>query len=202
MSFWKWLIPFIFLILTNLVVIVNSQYLSPYFRHQCLHNGNYTTNSTYHTNLNSFPSSVSSNIDINGFYYSSVGENPDRFNAIALCRGDIQLDKCRSCVYNAARSILQLCPYQKQAILSDLHCMVRYSNNSIFRTLAIRPYFQAREDENVTNRDQFNQELRTLLDSLRSQAAHGGPLKKFAAAKRTAPNFQTIYGLVQCKKGK
>ncbi|CAI9771180.1 unnamed protein product [Fraxinus pennsylvanica] len=198
MNFWKWLFPFIFLTLTNFVVIVDSLYPSPYFLYQCLNNGNYTTNSTYHTNLNGLLSSVSSNIDRNGFYYSTAGQYSNRVNAIALCRGDVQLDKCRSCVYYAALFLSQLCPYQKQAILSDLHCMVRYSNDSIFRTLAIRPYFQEREAESVMSTDQFNQDLRTLFDSLRSRAAYGGPLKKFAAANRTAPAFQTIYGLVQC----
>ncbi|ONI02208.1 hypothetical protein PRUPE_6G183600 [Prunus persica] len=46
--------------------------------------------------------------------------------------------------------------------------------------------------------DGFFQELRTLLDDLRGQAAGNGSLRKFAAGTATAPNFQTIYGLAQC----
>ena len=53
--------------------------------------------------------------------------------------------------------------------------------------------------DNVSaNYDQFSQELRTLLDSQRGQAAAGGSLRKFAAGNATAPNFQTLYSLVQC----
>ena len=47
--------------------------------------------------------------------------------------------------------------------------------------------------------DQFNDDLRSLLESLRSQAVAGGSLRKFAAAgNTTAPNFQTLYAVVQC----
>ncbi|CAI9787896.1 unnamed protein product [Fraxinus pennsylvanica] len=50
------------------------------------------SNSTYSANLNCLLSSVSSNTDTNGFYNASMGEYADRVNAIALCRGDVQLD--------------------------------------------------------------------------------------------------------------
>ncbi|CAL9001513.1 unnamed protein product [Prunus brigantina] len=46
--------------------------------------------------------------------------------------------------------------------------------------------------------DGFFQELSTLLQDLRGQAAGNGSLRKFAAGTATANNFQTIYGLAQC----
>jgi hypothetical protein len=49
---------------------------------------------------------------------------------------------------------------------------------------------------NYLNR--FNDDLRSLLESLRSRAVAGGSLRKFAAENATAPNFQTLYALVQC----
>jgi hypothetical protein len=36
------------------------------------------------------------------------------------------------------------------------------------------------------------------LESLKSEAVAGGSLRKFAAGNATAPNFQTLYALVQC----
>ncbi|KAL2484002.1 Cysteine-rich receptor-like protein kinase 10 [Forsythia ovata] len=145
-------------------------------------------------------SSVSSNIDSNGFYNTSIGDIPDRVYSIALCRGDVQLDTCRSCINNATRTILQLCPYQKKAILWDRSdkCMIRYSNNYIFGTLETFPQFYGWNVKNVTSKEEFNKDLKTLLDSLRSQAAYGGSLKKFAAAIGTGPDILTIYGLEQC----
>uniref|UniRef100_A0A7N2MRZ3 Gnk2-homologous domain-containing protein n=1 Tax=Quercus lobata TaxID=97700 RepID=A0A7N2MRZ3_QUELO len=44
----------------------------------------------------------------------------------------------------------------------------------------------------------FSQDLITLLDSKRVQAAAGGSLRKFAAGNATAPNNQTLYSVVQC----
>ncbi|KAL2559687.1 Cysteine-rich receptor-like protein kinase 10 [Forsythia ovata] len=190
---WKWL-AFIFLNLTNLFASVES------LNYNCQDNGNYTSNSTYRANLNTLLSSVSSNIDSNGFYNTSTGDIPNRVYSIALCRGDVQLDKCRSCINNATRTILQLCPYQKKAILwerSDM-CMIRYSNEYIFGTLKTFPRFGGWNVNNVTSKEEFNKDLKTLLDSLRDQAAYGGSLKKFAAAIGTGPDILTIYGLVQC----
>ncbi|CAI9780790.1 unnamed protein product [Fraxinus pennsylvanica] len=193
MSSWKCL-AFIFLSLTNLFGSVKSQY------NPCGQNGNYTSNSTYRANLNTLLSSFSSNIDSNGFYNASMGENSDRVNAIALCRGDVQLDTCRSCINNATRSIVQSCPYQKQANFWGPRdwCMLRYSNEYIFGTLATSPSFYRWNINNVTSQEEFYRDLRTLLDNLRGRAANGGSLKKFASANTTGPDFLTIYALVQC----
>ncbi|CAA3016576.1 receptor kinase At4g00960 [Olea europaea subsp. europaea] len=190
MSSWKWL-AFIFL---------NMTYLFGYVKSQCGTNGNYTSNSTYRANLNTLLSSLSSNMDSNGFYNASIGENSDRVNAIALCRGDVQLDTCRSCINNATLSILQSCPYQQQANFRDPSdwCMLRYSNEYIFGTLATSPMVYRRNLNNVTSPDDFYRDLRTLLDDLRSRAANGDSLKKFASGNRSGPDFLTIYGLVQC----
>ncbi|KAI3453381.1 hypothetical protein Pfo_010044 [Paulownia fortunei] len=134
------------------------------------------------TNLNTLLYSLSSNMDINGFYSASEGQNSDRANAIALCRGDIQLDSCRNC----------------QAILWTEFCMLRYSSESIHGTLSTLPGIIWRNTENVTNPERFEENLRTLLDKLRGEAAYGGPLRKVAAGNGTAPRFQTIYAMVQC----
>ncbi|GLT64227.1 hypothetical protein SLA2020_367330 [Shorea laevis] len=68
----------------------------------CSESGNYTSNSTYRANLNSLLASMSSNTEIDyGFYNLSTGENStDKVHMIALCRGDIFPDECRSCVHN------------------------------------------------------------------------------------------------------
>ncbi|CAL5345849.1 unnamed protein product [Camellia sinensis] len=51
---------------------------------------------------------------------------------------------------------------------------------------------------NATSTNQFKQDLRALLDNLRNQAASSSGPRKFAAANTTGPDFQTIFGLVQC----
>ncbi|KAK4857539.1 hypothetical protein QYF36_002222 [Acer negundo] len=173
-----------------------------FFYHLCLsENGNYTTNSTYQANLNSLLSSISSNSEINyGFYNFSAGHGSDKVNAIALCREDINLDVCRSCVNDSISKLTQLCPYRKEAIGWYDNCMLRYSNRDIFHimdTEASLRYYLCNPN-NVSSLVQFNQVLENLLDGLRSKAASGGSLGKFAVGKASAPDFKTLYALVQC----
>jgi hypothetical protein len=169
--------------------------------HFCLNDkGNYTANSIYERNLNHLLSSLSSNTEIDyGFYNSSYGQNPDQVSAIGLCRGDINLDDCRSCLNNATSLLKQLCPNQKEAIGWFYYCMLRYSNRSILGVEETSPSFYMWNTNNVSaNYDQFKDDLRKLLENLRSKAVAGGSLRKFAAGNATAPNFQTLYALVQC----
>ncbi|GMN49769.1 hypothetical protein TIFTF001_018940 [Ficus carica] len=53
--------------------------------------------------------------------------------------------------------------------------------------------------QNVSsNVEQFTEDLRSLLDGLKNKAAAGDSLRKFATRNTTAPDFQTLYALVQC----
>ncbi|TXG47191.1 hypothetical protein EZV62_026485 [Acer yangbiense] len=162
-------------------------------------NGNYTSNSAFGTNLNSVLSSISSNTVIDyGFYNESVGQEPDMVNAIALCRGDASVDVCRSCLQNATRKILEVCPNQKEAVGWDDNCMLRYSNKTIFGTVELQPIVGLGNTQNVTGSvNEFNQALQDLFGSLRDTAASGNSLQKFATGDKTV-NYQRIYALVQC----
>ena len=163
-------------------------------------NGNYTSNSLYRSNLDAALSSISSNTNTTtyGFYNTSVGQNADTANALALCRGDINSDICGQCVYNSTLKLREVCPNQKEAYGWYDFCMLRYWNRSIFQNRADSPGFTLSNPTNVSNMARFNDDLRTLMDTLRSQAAAGGPLRKFAAGNISGPDFLTIYGLVQC----
>ena len=189
------------LFLSAICIFIAQAFAQPSFLyHFCLNNGNYTSNSTYKANLNQLLSSVSSNTEIDyGFYNSSYGQNPDKVYATGLCRGDVKPDVCRSCLNNATNLLPLLCPNQKEAIGWYDYCMLRYTFRDILGIMEDSPVFYMWNTNNVSaNVDQFNQDLRTLLDSQRIQAAKGGSLRKFAAGNATAPNFQTLYSLVQC----
>ncbi|KAM7506204.1 hypothetical protein LguiB_005108 [Lonicera macranthoides] len=153
--------------------------------HFCINeNGNYTSNSVYQSNLNAALSSISSitNSTIYGFNNTSVGQNADMANVLALCRGDVEPNTCGQCVYNSTLKLRQICPNQKEAIGWYDFCMLWFSNRSIFQNMADFPGFSMAMSNptNVTSLSQFNQDLMTLMDSLRSRAAGGGPLRKFA----------------------
>lgn len=121
----EWLVPFIFLSITNLVFLVKSDFPTPIFSfYNCLNTENYTSNSMYKTNLDTLLSSVSSNISTDGFYNASMGENLDRVNLIALCRADLQPYQCREYVSSATMEVLRMCPYQKQVVYWHEFCTV------------------------------------------------------------------------------
>ena len=167
----------------------------------CLDNGKYTRNSTYQENLNDLLSSLTSNTKIDhGFYNKSYGQNPDKVYALGLCRGDVKPEDCRSCLKNATNLLPRLCSYQKEAILYYGYCMLRYSFRNIFGTWEDIPVVNLLNDTNYVsaNMNQFQKDLRTLLDRIRDQAAAGGSLRKFAAGNATGPNFHTLYALMQC----
>ncbi|CAL9001584.1 unnamed protein product [Prunus brigantina] len=190
--------------LSPILLLISSQSLAqPEFpSHSCFYaKGNYTTGSTYRTNLNTLLSSLSNNGNGYGFYNSSFGENADQVHAIALCRGDVRTDTCRGCLSNSTQKLTQVCPNQKEAIGFYDECMLRYANRSIYGAMETAPLFSLWWNINnlsSSDVDGFFQEMRTLLKFLIGQAAVKGSLRKFAVGKTTAPNLQPIYGLVQC----
>ncbi|GLT65398.1 hypothetical protein SLA2020_378340 [Shorea laevis] len=125
-----------------------------------------------------------------GFYNYSAGENPDKVNAIALCRGDISTDKCRSCVNSTSYDLLHKeCPNQNEAVRWPDECIVRYSNRDIFGVMEPQPAFTVYADQNASDVEGFNQVLRSLLDRLRNRAASGNSTRKFAAGSCGCPEL-------------
>ncbi|KAI7750078.1 hypothetical protein M8C21_019102, partial [Ambrosia artemisiifolia] len=132
-----------------------------------------------------------------GFYNLSTGQGNDTVNSIALCRGDVNLDVCQSCLNDSIVKLRQECPNQKDAMGYYDYCMVKYSNQIILGTTGTRFYYRG-NPQNTTDVDGFNDALGPLLRKLRGEAAAGGPLKKFASDNTSGPGFSTIYGLAQC----
>ncbi|GJX17524.1 cysteine-rich receptor-like protein kinase 8, partial [Tanacetum coccineum] len=135
-----------------------------------------------------------------GFYNLSVGQIPDQVNTIALCRGDIQPNACRSCINTASAALREECPYQKAAIGWYEECWVRYTNVTILGTLDTRiaRCERSKWKNGCQMLSQFNQALDQLLDQLRSEASRGGSLRKYASNSTNGPDFTTIYGFMQC----
>ncbi|KAJ8627986.1 hypothetical protein MRB53_021293 [Persea americana] len=107
-------IPFLLLsipLLLNPVLGVDPLY------HICSTSNNYTSNSLYGKNLQQLMASLSTKVPLTGFGLRSVGRSQDRANGLALCRGDTSSADCKTCINGATSDILQLCPYNEQAII-------------------------------------------------------------------------------------
>lgn len=186
------------LVLINLLTFITAQQQeNPY---SCTSNGNYTTNSTYSANLNALLASLSVNITDNGYYSASVGQSPERANALALCRPDQTLPQCRSCVQSTARDLIRLCRNQRQGAVWAEYCMVRYSNDPILRTLTSDSGLILRNAFNVSNGDRFRADRAKLLEDLRVLAANGSSAIKAGGGSRNTSDSESdaIYALVQC----
>ncbi|KAM1384776.1 hypothetical protein EV1_036544 [Malus domestica] len=164
-------------------------------------NETFNNGSNYERNLHTVLSSFSSNkTEINsGFYNSSLGQGPEKVNAMALCRGDVPLNDCHTC-FNESISILrQNCTNQKQATIWAQRCTVHYSNVSIFGVAEDDPVKFVPGPTNAPNAEQFKQVLNPLVVNLSGTAAAGDSMKKFAAGHALVPaTNQTIYAIVQC----
>ncbi|XP_054779261.1 cysteine-rich receptor-like protein kinase 44 [Prosopis cineraria] len=184
-----------------LSILVSQVTAQPDFlSHECNNgNGNYTVNGAYQANLNTLLSNIASDTQVDyGFYNFSRGQNSDKVNAIGLCRGDVAPYICRSCLNDSRIRLTEMCLNQMEAIGFYDNCMLRYSNRSIFNTDETSPHFCLSSTANATDVDEFNQVLRSLLDSLTGRASSGNSLLKFATANVAGPDFQTLFGLVQC----
>jgi len=195
------LLIIIFTSQTKAEVVYDEINLYHYVCDQENNRGNYTTNSTYDKNLNTLLSTLTSNTEINyGFYNFSHGENSNKVYAIGLCRGDIMPNNCRSCLGSARTNLTRSCPNQKEAIFwsEDEKCMLRYSDRLILGVMEDIPMFSSNNENNSSDVDLSNEVVTTLLNNLTSRAVKGDSRLKYAAGSQPGPQYEVIYGLVQC----
>ncbi|XP_028788526.1 cysteine-rich repeat secretory protein 1-like [Neltuma alba] len=124
-----------FLLLSSFDLASSEVDIPAYFDHNCTINKNFTSDSSYPSNLNS----------LFGILYDKAtgGETPEFFNTSYedvvygefMCRGDVPIQVCRDCVQDAINRIASECPYNKEAVIWYDQCSLRYSDRSFFSTL-------------------------------------------------------------------
>ncbi|KAM3362576.1 cysteine-rich receptor-like protein kinase 44 [Capsicum galapagoense] len=128
----------------------------------------YSPNDAYEANLKTVLFSAARNIDSDGFYNTTIGQDLNKVSLIAQCRGDVELQTCRSCVNNASRLILEKCPYKKSAFGIYDMCLLRYSNVSFIGTMGGKRKFAA----DVIEAPDF-QTIRALVQCTADLSAQG-----------------------------
>lgn len=168
----------------------------------CSNRGTFSTNSTYHKNLNLLLSSLPSNTTANGgFYNATAGDDPDKVYSLALCRGDIASEECYKCINSTAQTMTEQCPNKKEAISwgERTICLLRYSNRDIFGSMEVEPSWAVSNPNNVsTDSEKFNQTLYNLVRSLVTQASSGSDDQKFATGVSGFTSSRNVYAMVQC----
>ncbi|KAG5516588.1 hypothetical protein RHGRI_037342 [Rhododendron griersonianum] len=158
---------FVYLMICLLSLIPIIEGADPSFRFiDCPNTTNtYAPNSTYHTNLNTLLSVLSSNSNntSTGFYNFTAGSSPpDVAYGLFLCRGDLTPAACQDCVAYASRDIVERCPKSKWVTIWYDECMLRYSNASIFSILDTRGGYLWNM-QNVMNATLLNEVLGEVL---------------------------------------
>lgn len=74
----------------------------------CNNADNYTLNSKYKTNLDTTLSVLPTTNSGLGFYNLSIGQDNDKVNSIALCRGDVNPNACNTCLNEAIVNLRKL----------------------------------------------------------------------------------------------
>ncbi|KAK9223662.1 hypothetical protein WN944_012108 [Citrus x changshan-huyou] len=196
-----------FMFFLFLIYLLSSQFsftaaVNPeYVYNFCPTTANFTRNSTYEKNLNLFLSSIPTNASrgngfSSGFFNATAGQDPNRVYGLFLCRGDQTTSGCQDCVTYATRNVLQLCRVSKQTILWYAECLLRYSDQSFFSTMATVPGVSLLNTQNVTDQGRFNELVGTQMSQAVTQAVNN--TKRFATRKANFTASQTLYSLAQC----
>ncbi|XP_076957281.1 cysteine-rich receptor-like protein kinase 10 [Bidens hawaiensis] len=163
--------PLIYIYLTNTAVILAQP---NYDNYTCQNAENYTVNGVYQRNLDETLSALPTTNSGLGFFNFSVGEGNNTVYSIALCRGDANLDVCRSCLNDSIAKLRKVCPNHKEALGLYDYCLLQYSN----RTLMVYPqpknYFYQFNPRFTTDIDGFNGAIRPFLEELIGAAGAGG----------------------------
>ncbi|KAG6691519.1 hypothetical protein I3842_10G067100 [Carya illinoinensis] len=193
-------LPILFLSMISFLCLTAHAADPVYLKHIC-ENTTFPQNSIYNSSLNSLFSSLSSNATRNlEFYNTTSGQNSsDPVYGLFLCRGDVTADMCRTCVATATKDIANKCSRESVAVIWYDECMIRYSNQSIFSTVAVSPRFFLYNEQNISNPDVFNRLLNTKLIELARQASNFPiGVKKYGTKEVKISVFQNLYSLVQC----
>lgn len=164
----------------------------------CKPNGEYARNSAYGSNLSILLDSLSSMNST--FSTDAKGYIPDRTYGLVLCRADITLSDCISCIQNAAQDILSQCPYYKQAIIWYDYCQLRYSNMRFFSLIDNSYVREFRDPNNETDPETFSNLVRGLIVKLSNVAAYESELMFATGRLLYRSDLPAIHGMVQCTR--
>ncbi|KAK9084923.1 hypothetical protein Sjap_025334 [Stephania japonica] len=143
-------------------------------------------------------SSLSSQVPPTGFALDSTGQGEEVVNGLALCRGDIPSNDCKSCVVEASDEVRKRCEYNKGGVIWYDSCMFKYSNEKFFGTIDYGNRFYMWNLNNVSDVESFNMKTKELLSRLSAKASSSSKL--YATEVEEIGEAEKLFGLVQCTR--
>ncbi|XP_027089578.2 antimicrobial ginkbilobin-2-like protein [Coffea arabica] len=165
--------------------------------HTCTTYKNFTANSDYDRNLNILLNDLYYNTPASGYKYISVSGKNDSVYGSALCRGDISKADCQICVFEAAKVIRQICPYNIAANIWYDYCSLEYSNFNDFGYPLSTGYF-IRSEFRVSSPLSSLAQIQKFLYGLSDEASASTNLFAKGITEIEGLLLLYVYGLVQC----
>ncbi|KAJ8628000.1 hypothetical protein MRB53_021307 [Persea americana] len=129
---------------------------------------------------------------VQSFYNFTIGEEPDRIYGLFQCRGDINLEQCKSCLQTSSTEIKQTCPSTTQGVVWYDFCLVQYSDQNFFGLIQTDGFYFYNDKFSNKPYGQPDKALE-LVTNLLQQV----PSRPFMFATAASPP-DAIYSLVQC----
>ncbi|KAI5570334.1 hypothetical protein BDE02_11G021700 [Populus trichocarpa] len=143
-------------------------------------------------------SSIRSNASVSKLYSTSTGNDLDRIYAQYMCINYITLDSCSTCITAASQDIMQVCPGDKEAVVWEELCQLRYSNQSFLGHLDVSGNIGRDNKKDVENPEQFRLVVNETLSDLTKQVAFNASANMYATRQAAFTNTETLYALMQC----
>ncbi|CAL9778723.1 unnamed protein product [Musa acuminata subsp. burmannicoides] len=165
----------------------------------CPRDSNFTTNSTYHFNLNLLLPSLTSATVSTGYANTSAGRSPDQVFGLARCQLDVSQDKCQACLATAVDTLRSSCPSAKDAATWGDLCFLAYSNTTFSNDRDKSSFAQIIVNgREVSETSRFVNLVGELMNALINRAAYKTDM--FAIGQVNFTSFTKVYGLVQCTR--
>ncbi|CAK7350953.1 unnamed protein product [Dovyalis caffra] len=177
--------------------LLDLAYADPPYK-VCSNISNQAANSSFQNNLKSLMSSLPSNASASKLYNTSTGNDLERVYAQYMCLNYVTNKSCSTCIGVASQDIMQLCPEDKEAVVWEELCQLRYSNQSFLGHLDVSGNIPLDNKKNVENPEQFRVVVNETLSNLTEQAAFNASEDMYATGEVVFTNIDTLYALVQC----
>ncbi|MBA0599234.1 cysteine-rich repeat secretory protein 38 [Gossypium raimondii] len=165
--------------------------------HNCSDTGSFSAGGPYEANLNQLIEFLSSQTPPSGFGRRAIGQNPNRVFGLALCRGDVSSEDCKTCVVRAGNEIRKQCPYKKGAITWYDDCLVKYSNIGFFGQIDNQNKFNVWNPNKAS--EAFSRQSEGFLSLLANEAS-ANPTSFYASGEILVHRSMKIYGMTQCTR--
>ncbi|KAM5588589.1 hypothetical protein ABKV19_006847 [Rosa sericea] len=154
--------------------------------------------STFQENLESLLNLLPSNASVSKLYNGSIGNEPDRVYALYMCLDFVSNDTCHKCIDAAQSDITNLCPKSKEAIVWEVSCQLRYSNENFFGRLNVSGNVVQVNKQSISEPEKFKSVVNQKLSELAKKAAYNDSLPKMYATGEAHFGDKVIHALVQC----